>query len=204
MLGYGGLGYGMYGLGGFGLSGFGYGGLGYGGLGYGGLGYGGLGFGRRGYGGFGYGGGYGYGGYGGMYSGCGCTCIVPAYGAGITPVPGVSTPGAGGTTLPMPNTVSSSSRYTDYYARNAPPIPSSAIASSAAGSGSRYLDYYAGNSAPRTSFRVTSQRVATTSAAQGKDNKARLRVWLPADAVLWLNGQRMRRIARSATLSRRN
>lgn len=175
-------GFGFPGFGGFGFSGFGFGGLGFSGLGYGGfgfsgLGYGGLGFGGLGYGGLGYGGlgvgGYGFGGYGG-FGNCGCMSGYPLYG-GVAPVygGGVAPANGGGTNLPMPNSVRSPSRYVDYYARNANPASPSVIASSA--SPTRYVDYYA--------------RTADSAA----DNKARLRVSLPADAVLWLNDQRMDR-----------
>jgi uncharacterized protein (TIGR03000 family) len=171
--GYPGFGYGAFGLGGFGLGGLGYGfgGLGYGGLGYGGLGYRGFGYGGLGYGGFGYGGlgygGYGYGGYG-----CGCLGTYPLYG-GIPVYGGGNAPANGGdASLPVPTKVSSRSRYVDYYTRNANPATPSATPSV---SRSRYTDYYARNAKPAA------------------DNKARLHIQLPADAVLWLNGQRMRR-----------
>jgi uncharacterized protein (TIGR03000 family) len=182
--GYPGFGFSGFGLGGFGLGGFGFyglGGLGYGGLGYGGLGYGGLGYGGLGYGGFGMGGfgygGYGYGGgYGGYSSGCNCCCLgaYPAT-AILVPVPanGGANPPAngGGNTLPVPNKVSSRSPYVDYYARNADPAAPTATDSSIVTA--RYVDYYA----------------RKTEGAD--DNKARLHVTLPADAELWLNGQRM-------------
>lgn len=48
-------------------------------------------------------------------------------------------------------------------------------APSVTASGSRYTDYYARNAPPPA------------------DNKARIHVQLPADAVLWLNGRRMHR-----------
>lgn len=177
--GFGGLGYGMYGLGGLGYGGLGYGGLGYGGLGFGGLGYGGLGYGGLGFGGLGYGGlgfrGFGSRGYG--YGGCNCCCLsaYPSYGGSAYPIYGGGTvPAAGGGgTLPMPRGVSSASRYVEYYARNSNPVPATATASNT--SASRYVDYYARNGAPTA------------------ENKALLRVSLPADAELWLNGKRMTR-----------
>jgi uncharacterized protein (TIGR03000 family) len=73
----------------------------------------------------------------------------------------------------MPNTVSSRSRYVDYYARN--PNPSAPSALVAGTSQTRYVDYYARNTVP------------------GEDDKARLHVALPTDAELWLNGERMQR-----------
>lgn len=185
--GFGGMGYGLYGLGGFGLGGLGYGGLGFGGLGYGGLGYGGLGYGGLGYGGLGLGGlgygglgfrGLGYGGYRGFSSSCNCCCVnaYPLYGASV-PVPvynGGSAPAkSGGDSLPMPKGVSSRSRYVDYYARNTKPATLSATVSSS--SARRYVDYY------------------TRRAAPSDENRAHLHVNLPADAELWLNGQRMHR-----------
>jgi uncharacterized protein (TIGR03000 family) len=145
----------------------GLGGLGYGGLGYGGLGFGGLGYGGMGYGGMGYG-------------GCGCASAYPIYigvpvnGGGNTPANGVNTPANNGDTqLPVPTKVSSTSRYVDYYARNTKPAAPSATASA---SGSRYRDYYARN------------------APSPADNKARLHVQLPADAMLWLNDRQMHRL----------
>jgi uncharacterized protein (TIGR03000 family) len=138
--GFGGLGYGLYDFGGlgyglYGFSGLGYGLFGLGGLGYGGLGYGGLGFGGLGYGGYGYGGffsacncccpsAYPY--YGGTYSLYGGSIPVPVYGGGTAPANSGSDP------LPMPRGVSWSSRYVDYYARNA-------------NTATRYVDYYARN-----------------------------------------------------------
>jgi uncharacterized protein (TIGR03000 family) len=174
--GFGGFGYGLYGLGGFGYGGLGYGLYGFGGLGFGGLGYGGLGYGRFGYGGLGYGG-YGYGGYGGFSSACNCCCLgaYPVYG-GSVPVPvyggGNAPTNSGGNTLPVPNKVSWRSPYVDYYTRNANPVAPTATASNIVPT--RYVDYYARNTGPA-------------------DHKARLHVILPADAVLWLNGQRMHR-----------
>jgi uncharacterized protein (TIGR03000 family) len=172
--GFGGFGYPFFG--GFGYPGFGFGGLGYGlyglgGLGYGGLGYGGLGYGGLGLRGFGYGG-YGYGGYN-----CGCLIVYPypVYGGSASPIyGGGAAPATGGSTpLPMPRGVSSASRYVDYYARNANSVPSTATASNT--SASCYVDYYARNARPAA------------------ENKALLRVSLPADAELWLNGKRMTR-----------
>jgi uncharacterized protein (TIGR03000 family) len=169
--GFGGFGYPFFG--GFGypfFGGFGYpffGGFGYPGFGLGGLGYGLYGLGGLGFRGFGYGG-YGYGGYGGFSGACNCCClsIYPAYGSGIySPY--------GGDPLPMPRTVSSLSRYRDYYARNAHPAAPSTIVSNP--SATRYVDYYARN------------------AGRTAENKALLHVSLPADAELWLNGKRMSR-----------
>jgi|GEM_PF-1032227 len=162
---FGGFGYPFFG--GFGYPGFGLGGLGYGLYGLGGLGYGLYGLGGLGFRGFGYGG-YGYGGYGGFSGACNCCClsIYPAYGSGIySPY--------GGDPLPMPRTVSSLSRYRDYYARNAHPAAPSTIVSNP--SATRYVDYYARN------------------AGRTAENKALLHVSLPADAELWLNGKRMSR-----------
>lgn len=166
-------GFGLYGLGGFGLYGFGgpgyglygYGGLGYGGFGYGGIGYGGLGIRGIGYGGYGYGGGYGG-------SSCGCCCLNTYPGSGyLAPVPAYGgVPANGGTTLPFPNKVSSRSSYVDYYARSSTPAAPAALASKTP---TRYVDYYAHNG------------------GAADDNKARLHVTVPADAELWLNGQRM-------------
>jgi uncharacterized protein (TIGR03000 family) len=163
---FGGFGYPGFGFGGFGMSGLG--GLGFGGLGMNGLG--GLGFGGMGY------GGMGYGGYGGFFPPCSCYYPITysPNGAGV-PVNGG---GAGPTTdgnnpLPMPKAVNARPRYVDYYARNTTPAAPSAVASGI--SQARYVDYYARKAAPSA------------------DNKARLHVRLPANAELWLNGQRMRR-----------
>jgi uncharacterized protein (TIGR03000 family) len=72
----------------------------------------------------------------------------------------------------MPKAASARPRYVDYYARNTTPDAAPAIASGI--SQTRYVDYYA------------------RSARPSADNKARLHVSLPADAELWLNGQRMK------------
>jgi hypothetical protein len=132
--GYGAFGYGAFGMGGFGLTGFGLMGFGYGGLGYGGLGYG-MGYGGMGYGGMGYGGM----GYGGM--GCGCSPVISEYGGAIAPIPGSYAPVNQANPLPMPNAVSSRSRYSDYYTRNISAAPPAAIASRSPASRSRYIDY---------------------------------------------------------------
>jgi heterogeneous nuclear ribonucleoprotein F/H len=161
-----------FGFGGLGFSGFGLGGLGFGGLGNGGWGLGGLGYGGLGFGGYGFGG---YGGYGGFSPACNCCCLSAyAYPAGNAPGNGGYAPANGGDTpLPMPNAVGLRSRYVDYYARKAnQAVPSTAFAGA---SSSRYVDYYTRNVGP----------------AEG--DKARLHVALPADAELWLNGQRMQR-----------
>jgi len=176
--GFGGLGFGLYGLGGLGFSGWGYGGWGFGGRGLGGWGYGGFGFS-----GFGFGG---YGGFGGFSGACNCCYLnaYPFYGGGIyslygggsvpIPVYGSSMPAiGGGDLLSMPRGVSVRPRYVDYYARNANSTTPSATAGAV--SPTRYVDYYARNAGPA-----------------GK-NKALLRVSLPADAELWLNGKRMTR-----------
>jgi uncharacterized protein (TIGR03000 family) len=183
--GYGGFGYGGFGLGGFGLGGLGLGGFGYGGLGYGGFGYGGLGFGGLGYGGFGYGGlgygGFGYGGYGGYgYGGCECGNLYPIGYNGI----GGSFPAANGS--PLPGYVGNGPRYVDYYTRRAELTPGPALTANSSGRRGRYVDYYARTAEPGA---TTPNRYRTL--AQIADNKALLRVHLPTDAILWLNGQRM-------------
>jgi uncharacterized protein (TIGR03000 family) len=177
--GFGGFGLGGFGspfFGGFGYPGFGFGGLGMsglGGLGFGGLGMsglGGLGFGGMGYGGMGYGG-MGYGGYGGFFPDCSCYYPSPysPNGAGVPANGGGSVPATDGSnSLPMPKAANARPRYVDYYARNTTPAAPSAAASGI--SQARYVDYYARNT----------------------DNKARLHVRLPANAELWLNGQRMK------------
>jgi uncharacterized protein (TIGR03000 family) len=169
--GFGGFGYPGFGFGGFsgfglgGFSGFGFGGLGYGGFGYGGLGFGGLGFSGFGAGGYG---------YGGFYPSCNC-CYMSAYsqyGGGILPSSGGFAPANGeSTSLPMPNSVNSRTRYVDYYARNARSAPTVVVSTTAA----RYMDYYTRDRGPAA------------------ENKARLHVTLPADAELWLNGKQMQR-----------
>lgn len=187
--GYGGFGYGGYrgfgygGYRGFGYGGFGYGGLGLGGFGLGGFGLGGFGYGG-GYGGFGYGGGYGgypgfgFGGYG--YGGCGCGSL---YSAGYNGIGG-SFPAANAS--PYPGYVSNSPPYLDYYTRRVEPTPGAALAANGSGHRGRYVDYYTRSAEPAA---ATPNRYRTL--AHMADNKALLRVHLPADAILWLNGQRM-------------
>src|SRR5262249_39259423 len=94
-------------------------------------------------------------------------------------------------TLPVPKSVSSRSRYVDYYTRNTSPAAPSVAASKV--SRSRYVDYYARKTAPAASSVVQTQSLSHAPQSPALDNKARLHVQLPADAVLWLNGQRMRR-----------
>jgi uncharacterized protein (TIGR03000 family) len=209
--GYHGFGYGGYGYGGYGYRGFGYGypGFGYGGFGYGpgyglgyGLGYGGLGYGRfgyggwyPGYGGYGYGGyGYGggcsaYGGYGGLgYSGISGGLAPIPYGlvptSGITTDPGTS---VGGSSLLVSRT-GGGSRYVDYYDRG-PALPQpSLIASGTPPAAGPYIDYYAHNSRPQAPAGIERDSRIQTVALR-PDNKARVRVRLPAQASLWVNGQ---------------
>jgi uncharacterized protein (TIGR03000 family) len=172
--GFSGFGFGFSGLGGLGFGGLGFSGLGFSGLGFSGFGYGGLGFGGLGYGGLGYGG-YGYGGYGGFYpaGNGGCLNAYPVYGGYSPGYGGGAPPTDGSTPLPMPNSVSSASRYVDYYARNTSQTTQSVTVSNTAPT--RYADYYARNATPAA------------------NNKARLHVTLPADAELWLNGKRTHR-----------
>jgi uncharacterized protein (TIGR03000 family) len=178
--GYRGFGYGGFGLGGFGYGGFGLGGFGYGGFGYAGLGYGGFGYGYPGfgYGGYGYGGypGFGYGGYG--YNGCSCL-YSPGYG-------GIGGSFSAGNVSPSPDYVGNGPRYVDYYTRRTEPAPQSALASNDSGRRALYVDYYTRNAEPTE---TTPNRYRTV--ARITDNKARLRIRLPAEAILWLDGQRM-------------
>src|SRR5262249_53231424 len=86
---------------------------------------------------------------------------------------------------------SARSRYVDYYTRNTSPAAPSATASKV--SRSRYADYYARNAAPASSSVIQTRSLYHAPPSPAVDNKARLHVKLPADAVLWLNGQLMRR-----------
>jgi uncharacterized protein (TIGR03000 family) len=115
-------------------------------------------------------GGYGFAGYGGYYPSCGCICGSLGAGA-VAPVPAPDN-GSISSSAPISEDFVSRSRYEDYYARNRSQTASVLVASKTDAPGSRYVDYYARQS------------------ARSEENKARLHVEVPADAVLWLNGQR--------------
>ncbi len=71
------------------------------------------------------------------------------------------------------SSVSSRSRYGDYYARNSNPA-SSMIAAGSAGSSSPYSDYYAYQAAAASPYQVASKSAVRSSATPENANKARL------------------------------